>query len=44
MTPAERRRAYIERVVAAAPPLTREQRDHLALLLRPRKEAGGRQS
>jgi hypothetical protein len=35
VTPAERRRAYIERVVAAAPPLKPEQRDRLALLLRP---------
>lgn len=29
-----RRRAYVERVVAAAPPLTPAQRDRLALLLR----------
>jgi hypothetical protein len=30
----ERRRAYVERVVAAAPPLTPAQRDALALLFR----------
>ncbi len=34
MTPAERRRAYIKRVVAAAPPLTPDQWDRLAPLLR----------
>lgn len=34
---AERLRTYIERTVAAAPPLTPEQRDRLALLLRPVK-------
>ena len=32
---AERLAAYIEQVVAAAPPLTPEQRDRLAALLRP---------
>jgi len=40
VTPAERRRVYIERVVAAAPPLTRDQRDRLALLLRQNKAGG----
>ena len=33
-TVTDARRAYIERVIAAAPPLTPEQRDRLALLLK----------
>jgi hypothetical protein len=40
VTPAERRRLYIEGVVAAAPPLTRDQRDRLALMLRQNKAGG----
>lgn len=32
---AARAQAYIEELVAAAPPLTEEQRDRLAVLLRP---------
>jgi len=32
--------AFVERTVAAAPPLTAEQRDRLALLLRPTASSG----
>lgn len=34
--------AYVQRVLAAAPPLTSEQRAKLAELLRPVRRAGGK--
>lgn len=41
---AERTAAYIERVLAEAPPLTDEQRIRLAELLRPARQSGDRRT